>query len=52
MTEDDVVSLAVDVHDFLQQLGRVPNNSEDYVELRDLLSNKLQPFLTKERNYN
>ena len=52
MTEDDITSLALDVHDFLEQLGRVPNECEDYDALSNLLSDKLAPFITKERNYN
>jgi hypothetical protein len=52
MTEDDISSLALDLHDFLEQLGRVPNENQDYDALYNLLSDKLAPFITKERNYN
>jgi hypothetical protein len=52
MTEDDISSLTLDLHDFLEQLGRVPNENEDYDALHNLLSDKLAPFITKERNYN
>jgi hypothetical protein len=52
MTEDDVTKLALDLHDFLEQLGRVPNECEDYDALCNLLLDKLAPFITKERNYN
>jgi hypothetical protein len=52
MTEDDVTKLALDLHDFLEQLGRVPNECEDYDALSDFMMTKLDPFITKERNYN
>ena len=52
MTEDNITSLALNLHDFLEQLGRVPNEWEDYDALRNFLSDKLAPFITKERNYN
>jgi hypothetical protein len=52
MDEDDIIKVALDLHDFLVDLGRVPNECEDYDALRNLLSDKLAPFITKERNYN
>lgn len=52
MTEDVISSLALDLHDFLEQLGRVPNENEDYDALSNLLHNRLSQFITRERNYN
>ena len=52
MDEDDIMSVALDLHDFLVDLGRVPNDDEDYEGIQELLMNKLAPFITKERNYN
>lgn len=52
MDDDDIISVSLDLHDFLVDLGRVPNDNEDYDAIRDLLMDKLAPFITKERNYN
>ncbi len=52
MDEDTIINLTLELHDFLVQLGRVPNEDEDYDALSDFMMTKLDPFITKERNYN
>lgn len=53
MTEDDIMSLSLDLHDFLLNVMKVQlDEDDDYGALSDFLMSKLDSFITRERNYN
>ena len=53
MSPDDIDSLAVDLYDFLVNvMGLDLNEDADYEALLSLLYDKLDPFITRDRNYN
>jgi len=51
MSPDDIDVITLAVFDLLASLG-YDQEDEDYDHLRDLLHAKLDPFVTRERNYN
>ena len=51
MSPDDIDRIALAVFDGLIALGYDPLD-DDYDQLKDLLYDKLDPFVTRERNYN
>lgn len=53
MSPDDVDSLALDLHNFLVNvMGLDLNENSDYEALLSFLYDKLDPFITRDRNYN
>ena len=53
MSPDDIDSLAVDLHDFLVgDMGLDLNDDGDFNAMLSLLYEKLDPFVTRDRNYN
>jgi len=51
MSPDDIDSLALDLHDFLG--NDMPDARITYYEdLKDFLYEKLEPFVTRDRNHN
>jgi len=51
MSPDDIDSLALDLHNFL--VDDMPDaRITDYGDLRDFLYEKLDRFVTRDRNYN
>ena len=52
MDEDDIDSVNLRLNVFLEDSLGVSLNDEEYDLLRDFLYDQLDPFLTKERNYN
>jgi hypothetical protein len=53
MSPDDIDSLAVDLHDFLVgDMGLDLNDDGDFNAMLSLLYDKLEPFVTRDRNYN
>lgn len=53
MSPDDIDSVALAVFDLLtQDMGLELNEDEDWDQLKDLLHYKLDPFCTRDRNYN
>lgn len=53
MSPDDIDSLALDLHNFLvDDMGLDLNENSDYEALLSLLYDKLDPFVTRDRNYN
>jgi hypothetical protein len=51
MSPDDIDRIALDVFDLLADLG-CNLGDDDWDHLMDLLHDKLEPFVTRERNYN
>lgn len=53
MSPDDIDRLALAVFDLLvQDLGCDLSENDDWDQILNLLHNKLEPFVTRERNYN
>lgn len=53
MNHDDIDSLAVDLHDFLVgDMGLDLNDDGDFNAMLSLLHDKLDRFITRDRNYN
>jgi len=53
MNPDDIDSLATELYNFLvDDMGLDLNYDRDFNALHDLLYNKLDPFITRDRNYN
>lgn len=53
MSPDDIDNLVLKLHDFLVlQLGCQLDENDDYVDLQDFMYDVLDPFVTKDRNYN
>ena len=54
MSPDDIDSIALAVFDLLTlDLGLTDlNENGDFQQILDLLHDKLEPFVTRERNYN
>lgn len=53
MSPDDIDTLAVDLYDFLVNvMGLDLNEDADYEALLSLLYDKIDPFITRDRNYN
>jgi hypothetical protein len=53
MNPDDVDNLATDLHNFLvDDMGLDLNDDGDFNAILSLLYNKLDPFITRDRNYN
>ena len=53
MNHDGIDSLAVDLHNFLvDDMGLDLNDDSDFNAMLSLLYNKLDPFITRDRNYN
>ena len=53
MSPDNIDSLALDLHDFLiNVVGLDLNGDSDYVAIHDFLADKLDRFVTRDRNYN
>ena len=53
MDEDDITRVALDLYDLLTlKLGCSLDENDDYICISDFLMDALEPFITKERNYN
>lgn len=53
MSPDDIDSITVKLHDFLvQELGAALDEDEDFEALADFMQDTLDPFITRDRNYN
>jgi len=52
MSPDDIDRLALAVFDLLVDLGCTLDENDDWDQLKNLLYDKLDPFVTRERNYN
>lgn len=53
MSPDDIDSVALAVFDLLvQDLGCTLDENDDWEQLLTLLHDKLEPFCTRDRNYN
>jgi len=53
MSPDDIDNLALDLHDFLvNDMGLDLNGDSDYEDLQSFLYEKLDRFVTRDRNYN
>jgi hypothetical protein len=53
MSPDDIDSLALDLHNFLvDDMGLDLNDDGDFNAMLSLLYEKLEPFVTRDRNYN
>jgi hypothetical protein len=54
MSPDDIDSLTLALHDFLvsDMMGLKLDEDADYDTLRDFLYKQLEPFITRDRNYN
>lgn len=52
MNEDDINHVALAVYDLLVDLGINLDENDDWDQLSTLLQDKLEPFVTRDRNYN
>lgn len=52
MSPDDIDRLALDIFDLLVDLGCTLDENDDWDQLKNLLYDKLEPFCTRDRNYN
>jgi hypothetical protein len=53
MSPDDIDSFSLDLYDFLVNVMTLDLNEDaDYEALLSLLYDKLDPFITRDRNYN
>jgi hypothetical protein len=53
MSPDDIDSVVLKLHDFLfRSLGCALDEDEDYDMLYNFMHNQLDPFCTRDRNYN
>ena len=52
MSPDNIDSLALDVYDLLVGMGFILDENDQWDQLKDLLQDKLEPFVTRDRNYN
>jgi hypothetical protein len=53
LNHDDIDSLAVDLYNFLvDDMGLELGDDDDFNAMLSLLYNKLDPFITRNRNFN
>jgi hypothetical protein len=52
MSPDDIDRLTLNVFDLLADLGYELEENDEWDQLKNLLYDKLEPFVTRERNYN
>ena len=53
MSPDDIDSVVLKLHDFLcKRLGCALDEDNDYEALQDFMYDALDPFVTRDRNYN
>lgn len=53
MSPDDIDTVVLKLHDFLvNHLGCMLDENEDYGDLYDFMHDVLDPFCSKDRNYN
>lgn len=52
MSPDDIDRLALSVFDLLVDLGYSLDENDDWEHLKNLLYDKLEPFVTRDRSYN
>jgi hypothetical protein len=53
MSPDDIDTLTLRLYDFLTNVMRVDlNEDSDYNAVSDFLAEQLEPFITRDRNYN
>jgi hypothetical protein len=52
MSPDDIDRLALDVYDLLVDMGHTLEENDEWDQLKSLLYDRLEPFVTRERNYN
>jgi hypothetical protein len=52
MSPDDIDEIALAVFDLFVDMGYSPDENDEWDQLKDLLYNKLDPFITRDRNYN
>ena len=52
MSPDDIDRLALNVFDLLVDMGYQLDDNDEWDQLKNLLYDKLEPFVTRDRNYN
>lgn len=53
MSPDDIDTIVVNLYDLLVlKLGAALDDDDDYMVIYDHLHNALDPFVTRDRNYN
>ena len=52
MSPDDINDLVYDLHEFMLDSMGVLFDDDEYDMLYNFMQNKLDPFVTKERNHN
>lgn len=53
MSPDDIDTVVLKLHDFLwKRLGCALDEDDDYEALQDFMYDALDPFVTRDRNYN
>lgn len=52
MSPDDIDRIALAVFELFVDMGYTLDENDEWDQLKELLYNKLDPFVTRERNYN
>lgn len=53
MSPDDIDTVVLKLHDFLfRNLGYALDEDDDYEMLSNFMYDQLEPFVTRDRNYN
>jgi hypothetical protein len=52
MSPDDIDSIVLDLSDFMHNSMGIDFNDEEYDMLYNFMHNQIDPFVTRERNYN
>jgi hypothetical protein len=52
MSPDDIDSIVLDLSDFMHNSMGIDLNDEEYDMLYNFMHNQIDPFCTRERNYN
>ena len=52
MSPDDIDSLALGAFDLLADMGYALEENDEWDELKNFLYSRLEPFVTRDRNYN
>lgn len=52
MSPDDIDRIALGVFELLGDMGRALDEDDEWTQLHEFLCEKLDPFVTRDRNYN
>jgi hypothetical protein len=52
VSPDDINNIVFELHNLLTAMDRVPDDDDDYVTIQNFMYEALEPFVTRDQNYN